>query len=109
MVGGFGGGSAPGEMVGDFEIRSWQEDSSLGECRGGYGLGQHDRSDVLLVFGDNLVSDRVCVRKYMGDIWPPWEILRLRFSAVLRFKLCSEVDLIGVSRWEEDGNECLVS
>ena len=72
-------------------------------------MGQHDGSDVLLVFGDYLFSNGIRVREDVGDIRPPGDILRLLLAAILGFKLCAEVDLIGVFRREENGDKCLVA
>ena len=72
-------------------------------------MRQHDGSDGVLIFRDYLVGDRVGVRKYVRDVCPSWDVLWLRFPAILGFELRTEVDLIGVFRWEKDGNECLVS
>ena len=76
---------------------------------GGDGVGHHDGSDVLLVFGDYLFSNGIRVRKDVGYIRPPGDILRLWLTAILGFKLCAEVDLIGVFRLEENGDKCLVA
>ena len=77
--------------------------------RRGYRLGQHNGSDGLLIVGDCLVSDGVRVRQYVGDVWLTWDVLWLWVPAILRFKLHTEISLIGVFSWKDDGDESLVA
>ena len=76
---------------------------------GGYGLGEHDGSEDLLVFGEYLFSNGISVREDVGDLRPPWDILRLWLAAILEFELCVEISFIGVFRREENGDKCLVA